>query len=93
MDKYKPKKDKKDFEAWLLGFEAQADKPVVVAVLVENKRIEFVSCLDKKRYLDSDDVPDYDDDSPSVNLSKLKNKKGDIVVKHNRDAFIPHYIG
>lgn len=48
------KKDKKNIEEWLLGFENLVDNPVVISVLVEEGNIKFLSCLDKKRYLDHD---------------------------------------
>ena len=69
MDK-KPKKDKKDFEAWLLGFEKQINKPCVVSLLIEEGGIEFLACWDKKRYLDLDNEPD--EGEPSIDFEKAK---------------------
>jgi len=74
------KKTIKNYEAWLLSFERLAGKPVVVSLLVDKGRIEFVTCLDRKRYLD---LIDDEGDDPSVELVALKHK----------DLNLKNYIG
>jgi len=71
----KSKKDKQDFEAWLLNFERQAGRPVVVSLLIEDKDISFVACFRKKVYeemnQESDDEPE-EYEYPKIKLKDLK---------------------
>lgn len=69
----KPKKDKQDFEEWLLNFEKQAGRPVVVSLLIEDEDISFVACFRKKVYeeMSDDDEPEPEEYS-KVNLKDLR---------------------
>jgi len=78
------KKDKKNIEEWLLGFEKQIGKSCVVCVLVEAGEIEFLSCFDKKRYLDLDN--EEGDDQSDLDLK-------DIKENVDSKSLVSNYIG
>ena len=84
----KSKKDKQDFETWLLNFERQAGRPVVVSLLIEEEEISFVACFRKKVYEEM-----QDDDEPEeysrINLKDLKPKINARLNKIN----VSDYIG
>lgn len=74
MAKRNKKNQKVDLKEWLLGFEKQIGKPVIVSLLIEKGEYEFISCVRKKVYLgeEDDDVPEPGDDSPSVDFKKVR---------------------
>ncbi|MBN1385381.1 hypothetical protein JW968_00195 [Candidatus Woesearchaeota archaeon] len=62
--------DAKDYEAWLLGFEKQMERPCVVSLLIEHGKVQVVACFDKKRYLDQPEH-DSDDGEPEIDYKKI----------------------
>ncbi len=77
-------KQKRNIERWLLGFERLAGQPVVLSILVEQGKCEFLSCITKHSY---DEIEEADSEEPKISLQKL-NLKGlqqasqDIVKKY-----------
>jgi hypothetical protein len=47
---------------WLLGFERQANAPVVVSLLIEDGEVHFQMCGLKSRFLDDGDTDGPDED-------------------------------
>lgn len=66
---------KNNIETWLLSFEKHIGRSVVVSLLIENNKIEFVSCVDKNRYLNG-----MSDDEEEGSKSLLKSKKPKVEV-------------
>ena len=84
-------KARKDFEAWLVGFEKQAGQPVIVGLLVESGKISFYSVHNLARFFDRDGDGDEDNDGdggelPSVDLPNLT--KSEQVVIDWKDFFV-----
>lgn len=74
---------KTDFETWLLNFEKQAGRPVVVSLMIENGHVDFMSCVNKKQF-SMEWSPD--DDSPDFDLKKIN--KDSIQACIDRQDYI-----
>ena len=66
------KKSKEDLKQWLLDFEAKVGKGVVVSLLIEDGAIEFISVVDRSRYLGEEH--DSEAEEPSIDLKEAKKK-------------------
>lgn len=79
------KKNQQDFKAWLLKFEKQIGRGVVVSLLIDKGKIDFLSCVDSKRYLQ--DLSGDEEEYPSINL------KDKIENLNTMDLDYKDYIG
>ena len=73
------KKNETTLEDWLLNFERQVGTGVIVSLLIENGRVEFVSCVDRKRYLE----PEKDDGTDDDGGIQLQRRKPDLRLLNN----------
>ena len=71
------KKDETDFETWLLNFEKQVGRPVVVSLLIERGKVEFINCVNRKH---CSFAGDGSDDAPDVVLEEAKKKMSDSLI-------------
>lgn len=63
-------KNKEDLKSWLISFEKHLGKACVVTLLIEEGKIDFVSCIDRNRFLGQDN--EEDDSDSSVDLEEYK---------------------
>lgn len=68
----KEKENQEDLREWLLSFERLVGKPVVVTLLIEKKKIDFITCWNKKIYKELSDTDEEGDSNPNINLEKTK---------------------
>lgn len=89
MAKATEENEKDSLKAWLLGLEKHIGSPVAVTLLVEDGRIRYYACVDKKAYLNGD--LDDGDDEPGINLNeKCKEiKKYSLLDNDEPDDYAP----
>jgi hypothetical protein len=79
------KKSAEDLKQWLLDFEAKVGKGVVVSLLIEDGNIDFISVVDRSRYLGIDN--DSEGEEPSIDLKESKKKVEPYALN------VKNYIG
>jgi len=84
------KKDETDYETWLLNFEKQVGKPVVVSLLIERGKVEFINCVNRKHCSFAGD-DGSDAESPDIDLEEAKKKDSVLCLKHQESGL--DYIG
>ncbi len=73
---------------WLLSFEKLAGKPVVVSLLIQDGKIDFIQAIDKRRFfLFQDDDEDLEENEN--NTTTLKRPiRGSLSSKHSTLTYI-----
>lgn len=80
----KRKKTEQNLEAWLLSLERQMGMPVVVSFVVQDSRVEFLACVNKGQYMNSETEGDEGSGKP---LPKTK------VQGVQESKVRPYYMG
>ena len=67
----KPKATKENLEAWLLKFQSQVKKPIIVSLLIKKSNIEFVSAWVHKKQIEEPE-DDIEEQEPTTAIRKAR---------------------